>query len=118
MSTPFKVKLTIYQGSTFRWHATFKNGAPAVATDLTGYKARMQMRSEIDASAFLMELTTENGGITLGGALGTIDLFISDTATALITWTEAVYDIELIAPNTDVTRKIYGAVSVSLEVTR
>jgi hypothetical protein len=121
MTTPFKVKLTIYQGSTFRWHATFKNGSPAVVTDLTGYTARMQARGSIaDANPPLLTLTTENGGITLGGVLGTIDLFLSATATAAITWTEAVYDLELIGPtpNFDVTRRIYGPIVVSPEVTR
>lgn len=118
MTTPFKVKLTIYQGSTFRWHAVLKNGTPAVATNLTGYTARLQMRSEIGSSNVLANLTTSNGGITLGGALGTIDLYMSSADTSLINWEDGVYDMEFVAPNGDVIRRMYGTVVVSPEVTR
>lgn len=116
--TPFKVKLTIYQGATFRWSATLKSGSPAVVTDLTGYTARMQVRADITSAEALLDLTTENGGIVLGDAAGTIDLFVSAADTTAIDWTDGVYDLELIAPNGDVIRRIYGTVSVSPEVTR
>jgi hypothetical protein len=118
MTTPFKVALKIYQGATFRWSATLKNGSPAVVTDLTGYTARMQIRGKITDAAPLVELTTENGGITLGDAAGTIDLFISHTDTTGFDWAAGVYDLELITPGGDVIRRIYGAVSVIPEVTR
>lgn len=118
MTTPFKAKLKIYQGSTFRWNAVLKNGVPAVVTDLTGYTARMQIRSELESPTVLVTLTTENGGITLGGVLGTIDLYLSAAATALFAWDSGVYDFEFIAPGGDVIRYLYGAVSVSPEVTR
>lgn len=116
----FKVKLAILQGSTFRKSWTLKTGAPALPVDLTGYTARLQMRADLDAPVALFTLTTENGGITLGGAAGTIDLYLSHTATAAITWDSAVYDLELIntAGNGDVTRRVEGSVTVSREVTR
>jgi hypothetical protein len=116
----FKVKLQVLQGSTFRKLWTLKSGSPAVVTDLSDYKARMQIRSELESPTVLAELTTENGGITLGGPLGTIALFLSDTTTAAFLWDSAVYDLELIAPGIggDVTRRIEGSVSVSKEVTR
>lgn len=118
MTTPFKVNLTIYQGSTFRWRATLKSGSPAVPVDLTGYTARMQIRTTVDAAAAEVDLTTENGGITLGDAAGTIDLYLTAAATTLYAWPEGVYDLELIAPNGDVTRRLRGGVVVSPEVTR
>lgn len=121
MAAPSKIKLTIYQGSTFRWRATIKSGASAdvaVVTDLTGYTARMQIRSDITSDTILFSLTTENGGITIGDAAGTVDYYISDTDTSAIDWDSAVYDTELIAPSGDVRRYFYGAVVVSPEVTR
>ena len=114
----FKVNLKILQGSTLRKRFTLKSGTPAVVTDLTGYAARMQIRQWVDAPTALVTLTTENGGITLGGAAGTINLYLSAVATAAFGWTEGVYDLELIAPNGDVSRKLYGDVSVDPEVTR
>ena len=96
-----------------------KTGSPAALVNLTGYTARMQIREELASAAVLLSLTTENGGITLGGALGTIDLFISAADTTAITWEGGVYDLELVAPSTDVTRLIdESSVTVSFEVTR
>lgn len=118
MTTPFKVKLTIYQGSTFRWHATLKSGSPALPIDLTGCTARMQVRPDIASDEVLLTLTTENDGITLGGADGMIHLYIPHALTETITWESAVYDMELIWPNGDVVRRLYGQVVVSPEVTR
>ena len=114
----FKTKLSIEQGATFRWNAVLKSGSPALPVNLTGYTARMQIRSEITSTIVLVSLTTANGGITLGGVLGTVSLYITDSATAAITWTNGVYDLELVAPGGDVTRLLTGSVSVSPEVTR
>lgn len=113
-----KLKLEILQGATFRKRLTWKTGSPAAPVDLTGFSARMQVRGEITDTAILIELTTVNGGITLGGAAGTIDLYISDTDTTAMTWESGVYDLELVAPSNDVTRLVGGTVVVSPEVTR
>jgi hypothetical protein len=85
--------------------------------DLTGWTARMQIRTEIDAETVMVELTTENGRISLGGAAGTITL----TLTADITEDmddEGVYDLELIDTYDRVYRLLKGKVKVELEVTR
>ena len=113
-----KLKLVIEQGSTFRKVLTWKAGTPAVAVDLTGATARMQIRSEITAATPYITLTTENGGISLGGTAGTITLVITPTATAAITWTTGVFDLEIVFSPTEVRRLVYGPVTVSPEVTR
>lgn len=118
MANERKVKLFIDQGATFRKRLVWSTGTPAVPVDLTGYTARMQIRADIASPTVLHELTTENGGITLGGATGQIDLYISAAATAAFAWQAGVYDLELVAPNGDVTRLIEGTVQVSREVTR
>ena len=113
-----KLKLLIEQGATFRKLLTWKAGTPQVPVDLTGCTARMQLRTEIGASVPLVTLTTENGGIVLGGVAGTIELIITAASTAGFTWTTAVYDLEVVMANGDVRRLVYGPVTVSLEVTR
>jgi hypothetical protein len=113
-----KLKLLIEQGATFRKTLTWKAGVPAVPVNLTSCTARMQFRSEIASATPLITLTTENGGIVLGGALGTIELIITATATAAITWTTGVYDLEVAFASGDVRRLVYGPVTVSPEVTR
>jgi hypothetical protein len=118
MMAAAKLKLLVEQGATFRKVLTWKAGTPAVPVDLTGCTARMQFRADITAAAPLVTLTTENGGIVLGGALGTIELIITATTTAAFAWATAVYDLELAFASGDVRRLIYGAVTVSPEVTR
>lgn len=113
-----KLKLLVEQGATFRKTLTWKAGAPAVPVDLTGCTARLQFRSEIAAATPLVTLTTENGGIVLGGVLGTIELIITAAVTAAFTWTAAVYDLEIVFTSGDVRRLVYGTVTVSPEVTR
>ena len=121
MTSPAKLKFTIYQGATFRKRLRWSDKATGTPIDLTGCTARMQVRAETSAPAVLLDLTTENGGITLGGAAGTIDLYVGATATAAINWEGGVFDLEIIHPGAlpdDVTRIVQGTVSVSPEVTR
>lgn len=98
---------------TFRW----RDSAGALI-DLTGYTARMQVRSSIDADAVLLSLTTENGGIVLGGANGTVELVMIAAQTAAQTWLKGVYDLELVRSDGYVTRFVQGAIATYKEVTR
>lgn len=114
-----KLKLAIEQGATFRKVLTWKAGTPAVPVDLTGCTARMQIRAEITAATPYVTLTTENGGIALGGVAGTIDILITAVATAAFAWTSGVYDLEIImSDGITVHRLAGGAITVSPEVTR
>jgi len=108
--------ITCDQGATFSRVITWKNsnGTPI---DLTNYTARLQVRANYPSSTVLLNLTTENGGITLGGALGTITLAATATTTAAIAADEYVYDLELITAST-VTRLVEGSFIVTPEVTR
>lgn len=117
MTTPAKLKFTIYQGATFRKRLTWTapSGTPI---DLTGCTARMQVREEVESSTVLLSLTTENDGIALGDALGTIDLYASDEDTSAFTWDAGVWDLEIVHPGGEVTRLAQGSISVSPEVTR
>lgn len=115
---PAKHNLYVYRGATLSEDVTWKdeNGVPI---DLTGFTARMHMRETMDSATPFLTLTTENGGITLGGAAGTIDILASATATSAITATAGVYDLELVASDTiTVTRLLEGIVFISPEVTR
>lgn len=85
--------------------------------DLTDHTARMQVRRTIDSSTVLVELTTENGRISIDGAAGEITLSMSDTVTASIT-SSGVYDIEIIDGSDNVSRVLQGLFTLSQEVTR
>ena len=118
MTKPAKLKFTIYQGATFRKRLRWGVKATGVPIDLTGCTARMQVRPEVESPTVLLELTTANGGITLGGVAGTIELFVSDDASTLFTWTAGAWDLEIEFPGGDVRRLAQGSISVSPEVTR
>ena len=108
--------ITIEQGATFTMSLTWKDstGSPV---NLTGYTARMQVRTNYEAESTLVSLTSSGGDITLGGALGTIAVTIAATATQSLQLDEAVYDLELVNGAT-VTRLIQGRAIISREVTR
>jgi hypothetical protein len=88
-----------------------------VPTDLTGYTAKMQIRSKITDTDFLFELTTENAGILLDTTLSTITLFIDAVDTAATPLTTGVYSLEMIKGGI-VTTIATGSVTLVPEVTR
>jgi hypothetical protein len=114
-------RINCEQGATFsRTFTIFDptvNGVPGSPVNLTGYSARMQVRPEIESSEILVELTTENGYITLGGIDGTIDLYIPADVTKTIR-TDGLYDLEIYNIDNSVYRVIKGPFVTDPEVTR
>lgn len=109
--------ITIEQGATFQLNLLWK-GSNDVPINLTGYTARMQVRQKHTSDTALLNLTTENGGIVLGGAAGTIAVTAAATATDDLSVKTAVYDLELVSGGGVVTRLIEGCVTITPEVTR
>jgi len=112
-----KHNIYIEQGATWSLPLRWQD-ADEVPIDLTGFTARMHIRKKVTDPAYEIELTTEDGGITLGGVDGTINLFIGAADTSLIDIKTGAYDLELVSPGGVVTRLLEGAVTVSFEVTR
>ena len=110
------LNFTIEQGATFNLLLTWEINN--VAVNLTGYTARLQARVDVEDTETILTLTTANGGITLGGAAGTISLDQTATQTTLLPAGTYVYDLELIAANATVTRLVQGELAISAEVTR
>lgn len=106
----------IEKGVTLNRPINWKPGG--VVVPLTGYTARMQVRPNITSTIVLLELTTENGGIVIIPATGTIKLTQTAAQTAAYTWRRGVYDLEIINPLGEVQRLLQGEIEVSLEVTR
>jgi len=105
------------QGATFSRQLTWNDSAGS-AVNLTGYTARMDVRTSVDAAgAAVLSLTTTNGRIVLGGTAGTINLNAEATATQVVESGNYVYDLELVSGST-VTRLVQGSFVVRGEVTR
>lgn len=120
--------ITCQQGSTFMRVieieqpdlAVDPTGNTFIPFDLSGYTARMQVRRTIDSSAFLLELTTENGGLTINpteGDSNKIQIHASADVTASVS-TSGVYDLEIISTDNTVSRVLQGVFNLSPEVTR
>lgn len=117
--------ITAEQGATWNPTLTYRDSTGALV-NLTGYTARMQVRDGFEASAATLDLTTENGGITLGGAAGTIAPLATATQMTALSAADAskfppnkvyVYDLELIN-GAVITRLLQGTFTVVREVTR
>lgn len=118
--TAAKLDLAIEQGATWRHTLQLKSGdgESAPALDLTGYSARMQLRANVLSESVLLELTNANARITITPLAGTLDLLVSAADTGSMTYTKAVYDLEIESAGGEVTRVLQGSVTVSRQVTR
>jgi len=116
MALAGKYNMTIDQGATLSQVWTYKD-SDGNLVDLTGYTSAMQVRETFASAATILDLTTENGGITLGGAAGTITLAISAATSAAIDEGQYIYDLELVN-GAVVERLVQGTFTVRAEVTQ
>mgnify|MGYP003348511795 CR=1 FL=1 len=109
--------LTIEQGTTWNQDLVWKDST-GTPRNLTGYTARLQMRPTASSDVAYVSMTTGGGGITITANTGTINLLLSATATAVLDFSTAVYDLEAESSTGVVTRLMQGRVTLSREVTR
>ena len=103
----------IEKGATFTTQLTWFQSDGVTAVNLTGYTARFQIKESLESSAAVS--LTEASGITLGGALGTIVITLSATATSALAIDRGVYALEMDSGGT-VTRLLEGQVRFKPEV--
>ena len=113
---PGSLDFLMPKGSTFSRTLTWKISGSAV--NLTNYTARMQARASVTSATVVLDLTTANSKIVLGGTAGTITITVSAADTAAITQQSLAYDLELVSAGGVVTRLIEGQIVLSPEVTR
>lgn len=125
---PAKYDIKIYQGATFTrrfiWWIVVPDleadppeaGSPK---DLTGWKARMQVRRHASDEDPLLQASTEDLGITALTDDGVIDIVISDEETRASSASEvSVWDLEMEDPAGIVTKLLYGDAPIFAEVTK
>lgn len=113
MAAPEKVSMTVYAGSRYRHAITITDDA--VAVDLTGYTAAMQVRASVDAAAVLFECDTDDY-LHINGAIVALDIPASVSSAWL--WAIGKYDLEITSPAGDTYRVIEGTIKVKPEITR
>jgi len=121
-----KYSFIIEQGATtnFQINWTDESGS---AVDLTGYHARMQLRTDYNSTPLISlssSLKSDNTGINLSGsnfitplASGSIGVYISAVSSSALDFGEALYDLELVKGN-EVTRLLEGKIKLSKNITK
>lgn len=93
------LNLAVTRGATWNTTAIYKDGATGAVIDLTGIKARMQIRSAIDAAVVILDCTTTNGRIDIVPAEGKVTIDVGSNDTQLLSsagqGAELFYDLEL-----------------------
>jgi hypothetical protein len=108
-----KYNIVADQGATF--NLKFRVETSGVAWDLSNYTARMQVSKSTSSTTRLLNLTTENGDITLNSS-GQVFINTSATNMAKIPTGRWVYEIELTSAGGEVTRILEGRFIISPEV--
>jgi len=120
--TAAPVDLVIEQGSTFKKRLQLSLGATVeqggTPVNLNGYGFSMQVRAKENSATALLSMTSPDNIQITDAVNGWIRIYLSKTATAGLTWSQAVYDLEMTEPGGDVRRVLYGKVRVDKEITK
>ena len=122
-----KYTFTIEQGATFQLELQYKDGNNN-PIDLASYQGRMQVRPSVTDNNILLSLSSslqpDGTGLNFSGSNGTtspssgsIGVYISAATSSMLTFNEAVYDLEIYS-GSYVVRLLEGKVRLSKEVTR
>lgn len=99
MTAPATKDIAIQRAEDFDLEWIWRDaGAPV---DLTGMTASMVISRAFNSTP-IIELTTGNGRITLGGSAGTITLHIDAADTSLLTFETALYNLYLVDGSTTI----------------
>lgn len=108
--------IKILQGSDKKITVVVKDDSDTVI-NLTGYDARMQVRSNIQSDTVLDELTNGNSRIDITGVEGKLELKFPSDISKNYNFVSAVYDLEIDGGG-QVKRILEGKFLISKEVTR
>lgn len=86
--------------------------------DLTGYKARMQIRKSVGSTEVIYQATSDTGQINIDLALSTITINLQASVTQAFDFTAAVYSVELYKTDGTVLPFLTGNLTLVQEITR
>ena len=112
--------LIIDQGATRTLNVQWTQRVAGVdtAVNLTGYTARMMLRTSYTAGSPTLSLTSPSGGLVITAATGTVTVTMTATQTAALTAGDYVYDLEVVSAGGEVTRILDGIARVTPEATK
>src|SRR6266487_2637661 len=112
--TATRYDFTLEQGSDLDFTIqVWADAARTVAQNLTGYDARMMIRTTRDATGSPLVSLTSNpaAGLTVNGPAGQVTVHIAGSASTGYTWLNGQWDLE-VYNGTITKRAAYGNVSV------
>lgn len=112
--------LTIDQGADWLWSIRWKVGRTkkaAVPKDVTGYEAVLVVAATYNASEYLLELSTDNGGATVSGEQGLFTFqATSEQTEELPTGKKLKYEVRTTSTNQTIKVLARGVVNVNARV--
>lgn len=112
------VNIEIDAAATAVWEYDWVDPSTNLPINLGTYSAHMQVRAAPYDTIVLLDFSTANGKITLGGAAGTISVKFLPADTTATTWSKGVYDLYLTdTSNGTVTAVARGAVILLTQTT-
>lgn len=115
-STSNVYDILVDQGATLN-RALFLKTSAKRPVNIEDYVGRMHIRDYTDSSIIIRTLTTENGGLTVSGLAGRVDILLKPSDTDDLGAKDYVYDLELESDDGDVTRIVSGKLTVRAEIT-
>ena len=119
-----ELNIEIDKGSSETRILVWKSGPKGSESpvDLTGCTARLLVKDILAngnvGTTILADMTTENGGIELGGVTGEVRLKFIDDDTTNYTWSKGAYSLEIYFSNGDTRRLTRGLITAFDEIVR
>lgn len=110
------LNIEIEAGTDFQTTLTWRDENAALV-NLTGYTARLQIRTTAADSGTPVLALTNGAGLTLGGVNGTIIIDITNAQNDFGS-KSYVYDLELTDGSSKITRLVEGTITSILKVTK
>ena len=119
MTTTAQVlNIVIEEGTGYVLSLTWTDKLTNLPKNLTGYTAKLQVRVDYNpTSTVLLEKSTTNGKIILGGTTGFVDVIFDATDTLGLTWSKAIYDLLLVPASGAPVKLVKGEFIVQQTVT-
>lgn len=115
-----ELPITIYQGETFPLPVQYLQEDEETPVNLTGYTAKMQIRTSATETDPLVDLSSDEGEITIDTTTGTVTATISAEKTAALpAGFKGRYDLFIFAPGATVAEVlVFGPVAVQARITQ
>lgn len=116
MSEVNTYNINIHQGESWTMTLTVKDENDT-AKNLTDYTGKMQIRDKPNGKVYA-DLNTTDGGMTINGTYGEVELVMTAAQTAALNLRNAVYDVYVESSAGTITYLLKGTVTIHARVSQ